>query len=1017
MAELLAKTGRDAGRVFPLGDDVTRVGRHPENDVALSDGSVSRYHAHILRRDDSYRIRDVGSAVGTFVNGEQITGEVALDDGDLICVGQTELAFRMGQVKQPQPDVSSAGPTKELPWLREDERAGPLRETSITLSLPSTPRTAAEKLSGKRAEVLSQVAKAIQSVFDLDELLGTLLKVIFDVFRPDRGVILLREAASGKLVPQVTRPPQGELTISRSIIDYAVEHRMCLLVADTAGDQRFRGAESIQAQSIQAAICSPLICKEKVLGALYIDTQIDLLSYCKEDLALLSVIAANAAIAIENAILIREKQAADRLAEGQPGPLVAQSASMQVVDKRIAELCRVSGPVLITGEAGTGKFFAAQTIHRCTGRHHAPFVHLDCLTVAGHQAGQVLFGSAACWGVCADAIPAHHRDGFAPPGSGTQRRDLQDDDALRRADGGTLVLRHIGALDLASQEILWRYLKAQASAERVSPRARLIATTCEDLGSLVEAGRFFAPLAAQLSANLLEMPPLRERKEDILLLSRLFLSQCKQRPHEYEQELNKSAQRALCSLQYRHRNVAELREAVELAGVIADGPEIGGEHIFTGPKDTGQRIEYDLGQAALIPWLARKTVSNILQTAVLLLFLAIAGASLAAGDTLAGQVANALVWGLWWPGLMALFLFVGRVWCPFCPISKAGRIVGSIWSFNLRPPQWMKRTTGWITALLFFVIIWSEHVFRMPQTPVATGIFLLTLMALSVVLCIVYAREVWCRYVCPLGSLSAGYSVSSLLHVHATPSICASECQTHECFKGTGSDAGCPVYHHPLYVRDAHFCKLCLTCVRTCPHRSTRIYLRPLLRDVWRMGDLSVTLVPFCLVALLLTMVMLASHRELLGIAGVGGFTAAACLAVAGAAVLSAGLPKMLSRDADLTVTSRVSFALLLLAWGPLMAFHLENIPGLGALEIRAAAGSFWVRHFPSLQVSLLSVLQLGTVLLAAGFAAITLGRIRVHAAKQGIAIVPWGWRILLGICALYFLATVALVLFGGTST
>jgi hypothetical protein len=159
---------------------------------------------------------------------------------------------------------------------------------------------------------------------------------------------------------------------------------------------------------------------------------------------------------------------------------------------------------------------------------------------------------------------------------------------------------------------------------------------------------------------------------------------------------------------------------------------------------------------------------------------------------------------------------------------------------------------------------------------------------------------------------------------------------------------------------------------------------------------------------------MLASHRELLGVADAGVFTLAACLAVAGAAVLNAVLPRILTRDGDLAVTSRVSFAMLLLAWGPLMAFHLENIPGLGALRIHAAEGSFLAEHIPFLEVSLLGVLQLATMCLAAVLAMITLWRIRIHAEKHRTRIIAWGWRIMLGICAVYLFAAIGLVLLGG---
>ena len=78
-------------------------------------------------------------------------------------------------------------------------------------------------------------------------------------------------------------------------------------VADTAKDNRFCCIESIQSQSIQAAVCCPLICRKMVLGALYLDTQVDVLSFQEEDLALLSIIATHAAIAIENAVLIQHR--------------------------------------------------------------------------------------------------------------------------------------------------------------------------------------------------------------------------------------------------------------------------------------------------------------------------------------------------------------------------------------------------------------------------------------------------------------------------------------------------------------------------------------------------------------------------------------------------------------------------------------------------------------------------------------------------------------------------------------
>jgi polyferredoxin len=568
-------------------------------------------------------------------------------------------------------------------------------------------------------------------------------------------------------------------------------------------------------------------------------------------------------------------------------------------------------------------------------------------------------------------------------------------------------------LDAGSQEILSGFLEARAGGDEIGPQTRVIATTSEDLGSLVETGRFHGPLARRLMAHTLKIPRLVDRKEDVLPLAEYFLSKCDARGQESAPTISKSAQHALRRLQCRRRNVAELREAVELAALIADGPELGPEHIFAGPKGRSHQSELDLAQSRPVRWLSHRVIANVLQTAILLLFLALTVLCLAAGDSLVGRIANGLVWGLWWPALLVLFLFVGRLWCPFCPVSKAGRLARTIGSLNLPPPSWLKRQSGWIMAILFFAIVWSEHVFHMPQTPVATGFLLLTLMTLSVVLCTVHAREVWCRYICPLGSLSAGYAVSSPIYVHANSSICASECKTHECYKGSASESGCPMFHHPLFVRDSHFCKVCLKCLRICPHQSARVYLRPPLQDIWRMEDLDVTLIPFCLVAFFLSIIMLASRKEGVGLSGAWEFTVAGCAAVAAAFVLSAAFPRLLSRQRDLTVASRIAFALLILAWGPFMAFHLANVPGLDALGIHFAAGSPWAERIPSLEVPLLEVLQIASISVAAILAGVAFWRIPVHAGGQGAQLILGGWRVVLALGAVYLAVAFYLVILG----
>jgi polyferredoxin len=288
-------------------------------------------------------------------------------------------------------------------------------------------------------------------------------------------------------------------------------------------------------------------------------------------------------------------------------------------------------------------------------------------------------------------------------------------------------------------------------------------------------------------------------------------------------------------------------------------------------------------------------------------------------------------------------------------------------------------------------------------------------MVAAVGFSIFYQREAWCRYLCPLGNLAAVYSLPATVNVRANPSVCATYCTTHECHKGSETIAGCPVFHHPLYARDSHFCKLCFNCLKSCPHGSARLYLRMPLQSIWRQSDLSDALVPFSLFVFFISLFMLASRSATWTSTG-AGFTMIVLMAVGLAAVFKTSLPGLLSKEADPdpALASRVSFALLILGWGPAMAFHLEHVPGLESLWLHAAPGSFMARHFPSGEVSLLLVLQVATIVFAWALAAIALWRIRIRFQEQGMKPPTGRWRILQLFCLIYLAAALALVLPGG---
>jgi two-component system NtrC family sensor kinase len=307
MAHVRIISGGNKGAVLKLKQDKTTIGRSPENDIVLSDPSVSRMHAQIIFRNNNYYIQDLNSTQGTYVNDVRNNYEMLLSEDDAIRLGATTLLFN-------HEPPSIVAPSKEDDSLRTPLGA-PMHGAGKTITFSmSSKEIAAPGLAEKHWAMLSKVADATMSVFDLEELLSRLMDTLFEIFKPDRGIIFLYDESHGTLNAKVARPKESDMKVSQTIISQAVDKRLALLIADTSVDQRFKNTESIVALSILSAICSPLVRKGKVFGVIYLDTLSHVLSYQKEDLALLNIIAANAAISIENAILIQDKLKAERLA-------------------------------------------------------------------------------------------------------------------------------------------------------------------------------------------------------------------------------------------------------------------------------------------------------------------------------------------------------------------------------------------------------------------------------------------------------------------------------------------------------------------------------------------------------------------------------------------------------------------------------------------------------------------------------------------------------------------------------
>jgi DNA-binding NtrC family response regulator len=259
----------------------------------------------------------------------------------------------------------------------------------------------------------------------------------------------------------------------------------------------------------------------------------------------------------------REINNLQAMLEARPGRpvLVGRSAAMQKLFQQLQRIAPLDTTVLIEGESGTGKELIARQIHELSPRAKKPFVGLNCGGLSESLLEATLFGYEK---------PAFTSGATATPGY------------FEEATGGTLVLDELGELSPKLQASLLRVLQERTYSRlgSVAQRAsdfRLICTSSTSLEGKVKAGDFRSDLYYRINVNLLRVPPLRERREDILSLALLFLDQ-------YNSKFGKAAgpfaPEAVAALEAAHwaGNVRELQHAIERAVVVnVRGPIVAGD--------------------------------------------------------------------------------------------------------------------------------------------------------------------------------------------------------------------------------------------------------------------------------------------------------------------------------------------------------------------------------------------------------------------------------------------------------
>jgi len=275
------------------------IGRSTQNDIPIRDETVSSSHAVISYLNRSYFIEDSGSANGTHVNGVKIDRR-RLRDKDEIVVGKT--CFRFCE----SPLIGEAA---EIPTKRRDSKE------IIKRFAPSTPSPKSIEALRQAHENLRRVYEInhiISSIFQVKELAGKILDIIFPLFDADRGYIMLLNSDSGELELVATKKREGmvdvaaEVAFSHTIAQRVLEKEESVITSNALEDRRFSGRKSIMDAHIQSAMCVPIRGRTEKLGIIYVDHRGELGHFSEDQLQLLTMVANSTGFAVDNIRLYEE---------------------------------------------------------------------------------------------------------------------------------------------------------------------------------------------------------------------------------------------------------------------------------------------------------------------------------------------------------------------------------------------------------------------------------------------------------------------------------------------------------------------------------------------------------------------------------------------------------------------------------------------------------------------------------------------------------------------------------------
>lgn len=561
------------------------IGRESTNRVVIKDDRCSRRHAEVFQENGNWIVRDLGSSNGTVVDDEEISDQTALTEGQSIVIGAAELLFthditrKLNSQRAKLESDTSTGKPESGETDTESSEDSDDSEPEILERLHRSKfleKQSADSETTKEFASLYRLSSKLLTAKAVRELAQDAIDGLMEVLAVDLGaVLLLPEPVPGdeadvdelRLIAFRSPDDQPYNRVSDRLSRAALTSGDGTLALNVSGDATAGTFQTLENMKAESVICAPIRDGKKIFGLIHLYSLTTAHTLDSDSLEFTLAVAEHMSGIL--AKLIEQEELADGLkqAKGEAtqlrrmlaieSDLIGNSESMRVLKDQIARFAANESTALIRGESGVGKELVARAIHFNSPRRDQPFVCLNCAALSETLLESELFG--------------HEKGAFT---GATQRKPGK----FEQAQGGTVLLDEVGEMSPQIQAKFLRVLEGH-SFERVGGHTtvtvdvRVVAATNRDLEQAVRDGEFRKDLFFRLNILDVEVPPLRDRRDDIEGLVTHFLQLSARQHGDDPKSVHPDALEVLVQYDWPG-NVRELRNTIERAAAVARTDEI-----------------------------------------------------------------------------------------------------------------------------------------------------------------------------------------------------------------------------------------------------------------------------------------------------------------------------------------------------------------------------------------------------------------------------------------------------------